>query len=274
MKTCFLLILLFFSQLLFAQDTLYQINGNTTRITTIKISSGVLYYRNYPSIDSSTNLISLDLVKRIVYTNGVVFEPEQKQVVATKPIPELQYTDALSFNSFDILFFPTVTFAYHKFSKSGYFSYKIPLSVGMYTLNKNEDFKKFSFYADNPYYAAGKVFSTGLDLLFYPMGQGSFKPYLGGGLEGGMGKVWMRQYSPTVSLSDYYAEGTNNFYEVIFNVGICSTVSKRVIINCGAGFGLQYSILKLNLGPSYGNMHQTDLSGTLRGELSVGYLFK
>ena len=168
MKTLLLLVVLCSFSSLKAQDTIFYRNNTHELARIIKVDRTTISYKNYAdTLDNSVYYKSNITVSHVVLSNG-----ERHNLVSTKTpsetIPELPdlYPAFLSFNVFDLIT-SQLTFNFqYSFKNHKHLTIGVPLSVSFNTLagTLGDD-----YYGTSNYYFRNKVFSTGMELMFFPI---------------------------------------------------------------------------------------------------------
>jgi hypothetical protein len=242
-----------------AQDIIYKSDGSQKKGKVQEVNESQVKYKNSTNLEGPTFVIKKDDVLKIAYESGIVEEFSEKTTNSGErneyPISKDFGSNFISINVIDLAFSGFLTLSYERTLKSGNFSYRIPLSLGL----KNSD--ELDYYEG--YYNKGKIFSTGFDFYIYPSGQGRARYFMGPSLE--YGRYNYLQY-------DYYS--INNikkvaaFYSILFQNGFLFQPSKHFNISVNVGVGYTKSILN-------SEYHYIRNHGdfTFRGGLNMGYKF-
>ncbi len=171
------------------------------------------------------------------------------------PISKDFGSNFISINVIDLAFSGFLTFSYERTLKSGNFSFRVPLSLGL----KRSD--EFDYYEG--YYNKNKIFNTGFDFYFYPSGQGRAKYFMGPSLEYGQYKYLQYDYYSLNNIKKVAA-----YYAILFQNGFLFQPTKDFNISVNVGVGFTQSIL--NSEYQYIRNHG---DFTFRGGLNMGFKF-
>jgi hypothetical protein len=157
-------------------------------------------------------------------------------------------------NVSDVIF-GQLTVNYERFLKSGYFSLKVPLSLGLYQITGGR-----GIYDDELiYYSLNKLFSTSFDFNYYPFKQGRTRLFLGPSLELGMYKD-IKYYSEVYTTQEIKTNFTYRKYAtLLYNTGILFAITNHFQLATTFGFGRNFDNNKRNF--------------AIRLGLNVGYRF-
>lgn len=255
---CLISILICFTNLLRAQDTLYKSDGTRQLVKVLEVNQNQVKYKLIANADGPVYVISKEDVLQIVYSSGILEVFPQKPVknrdidLSENTVIESFGRNFISINIADILF-NSLTISYERTLKSGDYSFKFPLSIGLKSNIINPD------YDDNGYYNKHKTFSIGLDFYFYPKGQSKPRFFFGPSLEYGQFNYLDYVYKPS---GNPYQKEKGSFYAIIFENGFLFQPSEHfnITIHFGAGW--------TNVNSMY-----EDEQFTVRGGINVGYKF-
>lgn len=209
-------LLVFASDYLDAQDTLYKVDGSIYIVKIFELNESQVKYKLFSNPEGPTYVISKENVTRIRYESGLI--EDFPKSISGNTIPGLKLdliiTDFgrnfFSVNVFDLLTQSTLTFGYEYTFKSGRFSLEVPIS---FTLGNKR------------YYFSNKAFGTGLDFNLYPYGQGRVKFF----------------YGPSFEYRKYKFSNTtyeiNSAYAFLFQAGYLFQPQKHLNISVKAGIG-------------------------------------
>jgi hypothetical protein len=234
--------------LVFAQDTIYTYKKQKLAVDIIEVRNDQVAFKLSNSDDRSEYYLSKDEIAVIVYRDGKMesFSTKKlrkKSLSKTKSDTLKLGNNFVSMNASDALF-GQLTINYERILKSGYFSFKVPLSMGLYQIGGGS-----RIYSDDLiYYSLNKIFSTGLNFHFYPYNQGYTKLYLGPTIETGLYKNANYYY-----LDTRYPETKKiNFYASFqFHTGVLFTLNNKFQIATSIGFGrnFAYSLNRIAIRP-------------------------
>ncbi len=136
-----------------------------------------------------------------------------------------------------------LTLSYEHTFKSGDFSYKIPLSLGLVAIGLDSYVPDESMYRAQGYYRRNKKFSTGFDFYVYPFGQGKSKYFVGPSVE--IGTFSYHDNNWVNGQVDYLrpenVNQTGTFNAIILQNGFLFQPTKSVnfSVNMGIGYSQQ-----------------------------------
>lgn len=280
MRRFFCIALLFFIPgLLKAQDTLYKPDGTRQNVKILEVNKTQLKYKSAADPGGPTYVISKEDVLKIVYGDGtaeVFLTPAPPGVIkegkfkAYKTDPrETDFgRNLFSFTLTDLLF-RSLTLSYEHTYKSGDFSLRFPVSIGLTSLGLADYDSTYDIEGD--YYNRNKVFSIGADFCFYPYGQGKAKFFFGASSEYGR-----FIFVPTNSYyySSSYEKRTGSYFAFLLQSGLLLQPSKN--LNGSLNIGIGYAQRKYGKpGQYYFPYSNSNREGhiVLRGGISIGYKF-
>lgn len=234
-RILFLLLFLFvcgFAQKLSAQDTIYKTNRDIVVAKVLEVGSYDVKYKRYASPDGPTYIIRKAEIQKIVYADGTV---ENYTRIATPQASgkDMQRPLLVSINTFDLMLgMVTVNGEYDLGNSMA--SIRVPLSIGIGSLSSNILGRN---ELDGNYYNRDKIFSTGVNILFYPTGRHRIANYyLGVITEFGLVKRNGYQYNYP-GPSTYYSYNETFMGAGLIN-GVQFVVSDRVNIGLDLALGM------------------------------------
>lgn len=220
-----------------AQDTIYKTNGGKASGKVIEINDFQVKYIPDSAETGYTCVIGKNYILKIVYASGKISEfgnlPGNEGIIIYKSDPlntdfGRQY---ISLNLTDFIF-RLISVSYEYTFKSGKLSLKVPFSFH-YKLPAPSSYSSGGDIS--AYFLKRKVFSTGVELLFYPFGQGRTKVFIGPSMVYGNYKTW-REIWDTTHYFQYEKNG--NYYGLLIQNGILLQPSKHWNFSVAAGYGL------------------------------------
>ncbi|GGK79503.1 hypothetical protein ACD591_08460 [Rufibacter glacialis] len=156
------------------QDIITRSDGVILKATVLEISPTLVRFRLFGASDSLLYQISPRDIQTIQMADGSVktFSPAATPTgTSTQDLPfdyETHFRkNILAFYPLDLIF-SNFSFSYERISSSGKLGVKVPLIIDMGT---NSDFYDNSFREN-------EIFGIGLELNFYPSGQGRFRYFI------------------------------------------------------------------------------------------------
>lgn len=259
------------SSFLFAQDTLYRSDGTRQAVKIIEVHESQVKYKMSSKVDGPMYVVNKEDIKKIVYENGATDTfPILKSINAIQKDPRsIDFgRNFISLNMTD-LFLGSLTIGYERTFKSGNYSIRCPLSLGLislglaspvtnYSNTLNQFISGLSTNSYSGYYNRDKIFSTGLDFYYYNSGQGKSKFYFGPSLEFGQFNYWTYDYD---FLNAYnYKKEQGTYYAFLLQTGFLLQPDKHLNISINAGLG-------------YANTVSARGTLAIRGGISMGYKF-
>jgi len=260
MKHFFLLLLLVAFTSSNAQDIIMLIRGGNIQAKVQEVKSKEIVYKKFSNLNGPNYYIDVEDVEKINYESGAVdvFEANPNAGVPfsynAKKTESVFGNNIISINIPDILF-QNVTFSYERFlGEQKKLGLRIPLSFSLYGDNNNN----FTFNSYN-------IFYSGVDVNYYPTGQGQARLFLGPVLRTGVSRVSSSVYD---EFSMYYVNSTVNtgYFSFMLQGGFLFTPVKEIIISSSFGLG---SRRYFTAAPNNGNLAQA----TATFHFSVGYRF-
>jgi len=290
-KLLFFVLTCFFSQGLIAQDTIFYLNATSQVAKVIEIGPKQVKYKKITNPDGPVYLIERNTISRIVYANGDVDslsnKPVSPAIIKTektkKPdAPAMIFNEHLNntvYLSISDPFTGLISGGFeHRFGK-GYFHYRIPFSIGTGYRGIQDMFYGAppgnSYNYDNTgYYDEDKIFSTGLNLNYFPGGFRRLSFGFGPELEFGMFHYELQKLiaeNPPIYES---SKETGSYSAFMMSAVLIFNITEKLIISTSIGTGL---------GMSYQYVYQYTIDGSkysssssfpvLKGGFQIGYKF-
>lgn len=268
MRTFFpIAFVLYISSLVQAQDTLYRMNGTLQVVNVLELKENAIRYSGFHSSDSTVYNLSTSALSKIAFRDGTVKTFFQTSLATLKKENKVDSRAAdfgrnfIALNVFDLTR-DNLTFSFEHTFKSGACSIKIPFSIGLSekdTMTNRYDRPSIDYYSNN------KIFSTGIDLYFYPYGQGFQKFFFGPSVEYGIVdfNLYFSNFWETQNISV-----KSSYYALLFQSGILIQPFKHINLAFHGGFGVS----KFDLDPPY-ERYYSKIHMTFRLGVLVGYKF-
>jgi hypothetical protein len=247
MKKLLFLFLLFPCKFIFAQDTIVKVNGEKIPANIIEINNDDIKYKRASMPDGAVFIINRSIVWKIIYRSGEVdIITIPKSTNATEFGGE-KHREFVSVNSVDLPF-GIISFAYEMNFYKDLLAFRIPISSGIGGLSGASPASNNGNY---DYYSRNKKFSTGLDFLYYPLGQNHPISYFTGAsfVYGLVGKESFYNNYPGPS---YYEAYTSWFSGIGLLNGVLINISERVNISTYMALGMKATGNRPNPNPYYG----------------------
>lgn len=260
-------ILITVPHILSAQDTLFRRSGHPLVGKIIEVNPSQVKMNLSQNMGGPVYVIDRQEVARIKYSNGSYEEFSIEYHKAEKQQKHTQTDTVFNKNFISInlpsLFFNSINIAYERTFKTGYFSLKVPVAVGI----KKE--KNGNYYNDFDY-KRNRVFSVGLEFYGYPAGQGKIKYFIGPSLEYGQLRynIYNWSYSSLTYSDPILEEKKTNYFEFLVQNGVLFQPAKYFNLSFNIGVGgmdIKY------LSPPY--PYLDDLRVVIRGGFNLGYKF-
>jgi hypothetical protein len=233
-KHLLLLILFVVSFKAFSQDALYRKDGIVENVKIVEVNKTDVKYRTTGKPDV-LKVIYVSEVYKIVYEDGTIELFEQKTDYAPPVAEETGNVfgrNFISANAFDILY-KQATVSYEYFLSSGYISFKLPFSVRLFPENL---IYNSSYFGHRTYYNENKIYSTGLQINFYPGGQGRIKYFLGPAYEYGKFYIF-RSYLDQNGNNTVIKKMSIPYNGLYLQNGVLFNLSDNFNFNVGLGLG-------------------------------------
>lgn len=292
-KNLFGLVIIFIiCEPLCAQDTIFVNNKKKIISKIVEITKRDVRYKKFSSPEGKTYLIDKrDLIK-IVYANGVVdtFNVKlMKIVVKPTPVPRIKKFDPRAteyfrnfvFINFTDLVSGIATIGFERTFKTGRTSLLVPFSFGV--ISKIRSGSKYdnssslnSIVPTGAYYFPNKIFSTGLELNHFPVGQGTLKYYLGPVLEFGWFRFYKYKGSSFYPGSFTIEKNSSSFVTLMFKNGVLFQITKKFNLSTFLAMGFANFGLNPNSTTDNANYYYSNTSlryFTFEFGISAGYKF-
>ena len=240
----------------FAQDTIYKTNGIKIIAKVMEINSSSIKYKFSGSDhDVDANIPKVD-VAYIVYANGmkeVYNNSASKKQTGLDDSPErfadhnyqLPFRNIIAINCFE-MFFTDLSLSYERISKSGKYSIKIPVSVG---LNGKPNTNSYtSGFLTGDQFFQNRLYSGGVEFNVYPFGQTRSTFYLGVSAVAGSFVYYKSVTSYPYSGSSSYSYNNYTYvnekhigsqYAGMFHLGGYLGLSTNFLIGAKLGLGFK-----------------------------------
>jgi len=186
---------LFFLINIQAQDTIYRNNGKIIPAQITEVTPNLVKYKNPIGQGGPVFVLSKSEIRKIVFATGVVdvmnYDASStppadvwKDNPREDPLRENFNRRMIQLNVPDY-FAGAITLSYEYFTKSGDYSLRVPVSIGLQAIGLNKFAVMEQIDGRQSYYREHKKFSTGFDCNYFPSGQGKVRYYIGPSLEFG-----------------------------------------------------------------------------------------
>ena len=261
----FYILILFSCNLLQAQDTLYKSNGSISPVKILEIKQAQVRYRYSSTPDGPVFVIPKEYIFKIVYATGetISFSAKTSGPVASNDAGQnndSKWKNGRNFISFDVadLIVGMVTFNYEYTLNSGYLSFKFPITAGFHSFNQDYN----DTYYSEGYLPKMTIIGSGINLNFYPGGQGQVAYFVGPSFE-------LRAFHDYRTIYYPYTSTYVTKKEIGILYGLL--IQNGVLFQAGPHLNLS-----LNLGLGYGN--RSSFANTYgyfmtRAGANIGYKF-
>lgn len=235
----FILLLLLFKSVL-AQDTIYTYKKQKIAANIIEITNNQVAFKLSHLTDTSEYYLSKDEIAVIVYHDGRLAsfgtkKSHKRNFSKRKCDTLILGRNLLSMNIPDVMF-GQMTVNYERFSKSGYCSFKIPLSLGLYQIGGGNRISNDYMI----YYSLNKIGSAGFDFYYYPYKQGYSKLFLGPSVE--FGAYRDIRYYREVNTYDQVLSNRKiyQYATFLFQTGVSFSPTNKFQISTSLGIGRNF----------------------------------
>ena len=262
MKKLFLLLSILAFNNAIGQDFIMLLKGGNIQAKVQEVKSKEIVYKKFSNPTGPIYYIDVEEVEKINYESGAVdvFETNPNAGIPfsynAKKTESVFGNNIISINIPDILF-QNVTFSYERFlGDQKKLGLRVPLNFSLYGDNNNN-------FAFNSY----KIFYSGVDVNYYPTGQGQARMFLGPVLRTGYARVRnSNNIYDGFSYSSNQSISNTGYFSFMLQGGFLFTPVKEIIISSSFGLG---SIRYFAAAPNNGNLAQP----TATFHFSVGYRF-
>lgn len=256
-KSIVIILVLISLNKILAQDTIYTYRKQKLAVDIIEIKNDKVAFKLSNNADNDEYYLSKDEIAVIVHRDGKIESFSTKKIrnksfTKTKSDTLKLGNNLVSMNASDVIF-GQLTMNYERFLKSRYFSFKVPLSLGLYQIGGGD-----RIYSDGLiYYSLNKLFSIGVDYYFYPYKQGNSKLFLGPSFESGMYKD-IKYYREVYNPQEVIKNVTYRKYaSILFHTGVMFAFTNHFQMSTSLGIGRNFDYnerriaLRLNLNVGY-----------------------
>lgn len=217
----------------YAQDIITRTDGAVIRAQVLEIKPGQVNFRMYQQPDTLVYQISVQDVQSITMADGTTRTFNQPGAQTGKKSIAFNYEtqfgrNMLWFYPLDLLF-TNFTMAYERVLASGKISFRIPLVLGLGSDLEYNDY--YDFRKSN-------LFGTGLEVNFFPYGQGKLQYYLGPSIHYRSYRAYYyndRSTQPQPGLE----KANSSMYTIAVKNGVYYHFSWAFIISADVGLGLR-----------------------------------
>ncbi len=228
-----------------AQDTIVKTDGTKVIAKVTEINSNTIKYRVangsgeyiYESKKNSINFIAYHNGNKEFYNTAV--HPKLIEDIVVVEQKKDYGKNSIAVNIFE-MFFANFSASYERVLKSGKYSVKVPISFGLGGKPMERD---YGTEAPSTDFLQNKIYGTGLELNFYPLGQTHTTFYVG--LSGAYGSF--NYYKDSIGTSYQYGYGQNivmaknkyvgSHYSGMVYIGGYLGVSENILIGAKFAFG-------------------------------------
>jgi len=227
-------------------DIIYKPDGSKIEAKVLEISPTEVKYKLFSNPDGPLYSISKNDLMMIIYQNGkneVFANSQTTNSSAQKKTDSLHYKfgrNFISYNLFSIMV-GNISVSYEHFLPKGYLSFKIPFIVG-FGDERNNGLRNGN--RNNGYYK--NIFTSGIDINFYPTGQGKIRFFTGPSLQVGVVDSYS-YYFDDYYYYNYYSQNSyyprkqqSMFYAGMVNNGILFQPLKNFNMSLNLGLGVRY----------------------------------
>ncbi len=197
---------------LLAQDTLFHTSKGMLNVKILEITDTEIKYKSASNPDGPVYIIGKKDVKKIVYENGTVESFQKPPNSKSLPKQKLKHQNFVYFTLTDMVF-GHVTVSYEHTLLNNHLGIHIPFSYGAIEMS-SKDYYEYSASAPLQglgrygFYNKNKIYSTGIELYYYPFEWGYANYFVGPAF--GYGKVNYQTssfiYNPTTTYSEPHTE--------------------------------------------------------------------
>lgn len=216
------IIVLFCTLNTFAQDFIYLKNGDRISAIIKESTKTSVIYNEYGSADVSLKIINNDEIKMIAFSNGKVNNFNKKE----KTSANSEFNKNLFAYHLADLLINNLTISYERILDNGKIGLQIPFSVGY-----SGDYQELGDFKNK--------FYSGINLNFYPTGQGNWRFFLGPGIRLGKGTLEDYYYS-SYNSSDYYEEEDLFYFKFHINNGVMFSPIPELSLVAELSLGIRY----------------------------------
>ena len=228
MKVILILFFISITSFCVAQDVIYKKDKTKIDAKVLEIGTSEVKYKPTSNPDGPLYSVSKSDIATIVFQNGT-FEIFSSESNSRKRVDSLSINFCRNYIGVDIGQFVVTSIAMHYehvFGKKGFISLGIPFSTGIGSRN----------YGNN--YPYGKIFATGLDVKYFPTGQGAFRYFAAPYFEWGIFKYSYYSYYSQYPYPYYEYYNGQHFAGGIKN-GIQYQPTKHFCFTSDFGFGIK-----------------------------------
>ncbi len=262
----------------FAQDTIVRRNNAVIPAKVLEINAREVRFQKWSNLTGPEYLIPVKEVQLIRFANGTVDSlnaPARVIPRAKEPVPYGPFIASLEL--LDFLYGMASASIEYNFPVK-YFSCRVPLSIGlpgdgvMGVHNNTYSLPTYNENRDFGYYHPDKIFSTGIDFIFYPTGQGFAKFFLGPSLGFGQFKYSTQIPDSIGSFTTHEIEDRGSYYSMMFRSGVLIMPTKKFSCSVNGSFGVVQQNRKYYDYYGYSN-NEVEFDPGVQIQISAGYRF-
>ena len=243
-----------------AQDIIMLIKGGNIQAKVQEIKSKEIVYKKFSNVNGPNYYINVEDVEKINYESGAVDVFEANPNAGTPFSYNSQKSESVFGNNiisinFKDIPFQNITFSYERFlGEQKKLGLRVPLNISL----NGDNYNDFIF---NSY----DIFYSGVDINYYPTGQGEARLFLGPVLRTGYARVRSTNYDASFMNVDN-SISNSGYFSFLLQSGALFTPVKEIIISSSFGLG---TTRYFTAAPNNGNLAQV----TYTFHFSVGYRF-
>lgn len=235
-----------------AQDLIVRTDDARIEARVLEVRAKQVTYKSWADPDGPTTLLSTDCVRYVRYQDGTRRDFSAVVLPPTGP-PAAGNAVCLGRNIIAVrpldFFLTSLTLTYERLlGPNSRVGVKVPLTAKL----RQEPAETVH---SRLYYAANKVFSTGLEVNFYTGPPARFRYFFGPAVQYGQFRYRSGQeyrgnfdfFGLDLGPVYTYQEGVGQHFAVLFNNGVCYQVGKRFMFSADVGIGWQTKVLDKNL---------------------------
>lgn len=243
-----------------AQDTIFKKNDIVIPAMIKEVNPKHVRFKKFENPDGPDYLLFRSEVAYIKYANGHVdrlrdFKAPPRSERDLLPLPASMDSLGLGRKQLYVgltdLVFGVMTFGYEYYFADGLFSVRLPLSFGLNQITGNafelDDYNSGPIDDRGSFYDADKIGSLGVELYYFPRGQGMARYFLGPAFDFGLYNYEASRRKPgsTTYPYEYITEKESSFYiSMAFKNGILLQPTRKISVMAFAGIGMNSSRYK------------------------------
>ena len=274
----FLVILFSIVMQMQAQDTLFHASKGKLVVKVIEISDSEVKYKLSTNPDGPVYVIRKKEALKIVYASGLIEAFEKPPALKKPPRKKLKHQNFVYFTVSDLLL-GQLTLGYEHTLLNNHLGIRIPVSTGIIELGQKQyyDYNSENVFleiGEYGHYNKNKIFSTGIDLFYYPCEWGEVNYFVGPSFGYGVINYQATIYTNNPSMPFMYKMEEVQYNGWLIKNGVLFMPNKHLCISLSLAMGFYTTSSVFYSGSNfYDAQYMSRTARAVEAGMSLGYRF-